>query len=1227
MMQIPFYIRALVLSTLVAVAACSNSTATAGGGADANSVAQDSDGTLLFEISDEIIEPADSGADLAAPVDVDAAGDATDAGPEVSIDAGCSEAGCACTENAGCNTGFCLEVDGSKQCAALCDGGCAKGFTCSQLSGSGGDVVNICTPTFPRLCEPCQADSDCNNVLGGADNRCVGYWDPAGSLLGHFCGAPCGDNSQCSTGFTCSDKTSVGGVKSKQCTRIDLVCSCDQRATKNGLTTACSNVNGAGSCNGTRSCSANGLSACDAPSAVSETCNLIDDDCDGQTDELSPGLCDDNSACTYDNCFSGQCQHPSKPGACDDGNACTSSDSCDNGVCKGEGVVCDDKNPCTVDSCDPILGCVAKAASGAACSDGNICTSGDACQDGACLPGAPTTCDDGNLCTTDSCDSKSGCVLNNNALQCSDGDACTLGDTCKGGLCVGNSKTPCSDGNPCTDDSCDANQGCLFSNNVAACSDNNACTLGDSCQGGSCQPGSAKACDDKNPCTNDSCDPKDGCQVQANSQPCSDANVCTEGDVCVGGTCQSGQAKNCDDGNPCTTDVCDSGKGCTMISNSENCTDNNVCSEGDQCQGGKCQAGKVKNCDDGNPCTDDACDPVSGCTHGNNAAPCNDKSVCTNGDNCSGSACVPGPSISCDDGNPCTDDSCDAIKGCQHINNTALCTDNNTCTTGDSCKEGVCTPSGASQCDDGNPCTTETCDVQKGCQSANNTAPCSDGSVCTIGDTCAVGSCAPGISVSCDDTNPCTNDSCDAAKGCQHAGNIAPCSDNNVCTAGDSCQGGSCASGQLLNCDDGNVCTDDSCDSIKGCQHSNNVASCTDGNVCSAGDQCVGGSCKAGAPLACSDGNPCTDDSCDAAKGCVFTNNTANCDDKNGCTGGDVCSGGQCQGSSGCDANAQCTPGAQSVSCVCKAGFAGNGFQCLDVNECNTGAFSCPTNTVCSNTVGSYTCVCAANYADCDGNKVNGCEVSLLSDVSNCNVCGNKCGAVTNGIAGCNAGKCGIGSCNAGFGDCNNAAADGCEINKNTDANNCNGCGAVCPAIAGGVAGCSAGKCGVGSCNSPFADCDSSAANGCEINTSNDINNCTGCGVVCSGTCANSVCTPSGQTLSNQIAYGAFYYATLDNVPASTPLGGWANNCQTTPIAMPLGWSVAPVDAGVIATIVAPNNFSTHCILFSDGTSYGVQNYSGGANCGCSANQCLQQSGNTYWTSSCNRRIMIRRPK
>lgn len=45
---------------------------------------------------------------------------------------------------------------------------------------------------------------------------------------------------------------------------------------------------------------------------------------------------------------------------------------------------------------------------------------------------------------------------------------------------------------------------------------------------------------------------------------------------------------------------------------------------------------------------------------------CDDGSVCTTSDVCSGSACLGGLPLNCDDAQPCTTDSCDALLGCQN---------------------------------------------------------------------------------------------------------------------------------------------------------------------------------------------------------------------------------------------------------------------------------------------------------------------------------------------------------------------------------------------------------------------------------------------------------------------------------------------------------------------------------------------------------------------------------
>jgi hypothetical protein len=130
-----------------------------------------------------------------------------------------------------------------------------------------------------------------------------------------------------------------------------------------------------------------------------------------------------------------------------------------------------------------------------------------------------------------------------------------------------------------------------------------------------CTGGKTLECGDDNPCTDDSCDPVLGCRHTNNTAACSDANACTSGDQCSGGTCHGGLPRDCEDGNPCTTNGCDPATGCTRVDNGNACDDGNACTTDDVCGGGLCRAGVPALCDDGNPCTSDSCNPVSGCTY------------------------------------------------------------------------------------------------------------------------------------------------------------------------------------------------------------------------------------------------------------------------------------------------------------------------------------------------------------------------------------------------------------------------------------------------------------------------------------------------------------------------------------------------------------------------------------------------------------------------------------
>ncbi len=164
-----------------------------------------------------------------------------------------------------------------------------------------------------------------------------------------------------------------------------------------------------------------------------------------------------------------------------------------------------------------------------------------------------------------------------------------------------------------TELACPGAKGCECSLD-ADCDDQNPCTTLQVCAKSQCTAGAPALCDDGDPCTVDSCALPDGCTaVVVNDMGCSDGDNCTVGEKCTDGKCMGGKAKNCDDGNLCTDDSCTKKFGCTAAHNKLKCADGNSCIEISYCAFGGCQQGKFKGCDDGEICTYEFCDPVKGC--------------------------------------------------------------------------------------------------------------------------------------------------------------------------------------------------------------------------------------------------------------------------------------------------------------------------------------------------------------------------------------------------------------------------------------------------------------------------------------------------------------------------------------------------------------------------------------------------------------------------------------
>lgn len=146
---------------------------------------------------------------------------------------------------------------------------------------------------------------------------------------------------------------------------------------------------------------------------------------------------------------------------------------------------------------------------------------------------------------------------------------------------------------------------------------------------------------------------------------------------------------------------------------------------------------------------------------------------------------------------------------------------------------------------------------------------------------------------------------------------------------------------------------------------------------------------------------------------------------------------------------------------------------------------------------------CEDGYGNCDGDVTNGCESVLASSPQNCGTCGVRCASI-GGSASCVGGRCQL-RCESGRGDCDGRPENGCETDLNVASEHCGVCGNRCPTRPNaGFPACIGSVCSFNGCLTPFANCDGQVNNGCEVNFSNDGNNCGGCDTRCSARVANA---------------------------------------------------------------------------------------------------------------------------
>ncbi|UJR82855.1 hypothetical protein [Sandaracinus amylolyticus] len=532
---------------------------------------------------------------------------------------------------------------------------------------------------------------------------------------------------------------------------------------------------------------------CDDPARV-----CVERD-DGLACVCRPGTVEREGACVApDACSADTCSHH---GTCDDASGapiCACERGYDELDCSGcaDGFHDDGAGGCTDQACEPDpcpadRRCIASP-EGARCE----CPAGTHDDDGACVP--DTTCLPTSCNGHGSCDDASG----RPSCACEEG---WIGASCDG--CDEASGFHDDGAGGCTMDPCLPNPCTAPSQSVCAvieggeiecrCDpgfhlEGGACVIDETCEASSCgDHGTCAVVDGRIVCTCETGWTGDACDACDDGYHDDGAGGCTT-DVCLPNPCTAPSQSVCIDEGGTARCECDPGYhsdgvgGCT----DDPCVPSPCAAMGMACRvvGGSAECYEPP-CDDDNPCTVDAFDGAR-CTH----APRPDGSscsttLCVRDQECSAGVCGGGTSVTCDDGNPCTRDSCDAITGCRAANDDTLVPSDGFACTRDRCSAGarVHTPDDVA-CDDGRWCTgTATCQPS---------APSADASGCVVANVpTPPGPDGPCLRFVCNDTTR------SFTRVTSTVG--ASCDDTLACTTSDRCTtSGACAGTPTTSCGD-----------------------------------------------------------------------------------------------------------------------------------------------------------------------------------------------------------------------------------------------------------------------------------------------------------------------------------------------------------------------------------------------------------------------------------------
>lgn len=798
-----------------------------------------------------------------------------------------------CTADACVGGGSCSNTPTANTSTVCHNGNVHYQDSCGNIGG----LLGSCDDGKPCTADSC-ANSQCyHNAQANTGQVCSGgnvHWTDSCGAIGSLAKA-CDDGNGCTTdgcaGSSCYNNATPD--TQKICFENDLYFadSCGNRAAKlaecddaNPCTIDACDAAG-GTCQHTEDEVICPKPCVNPPTAKCFDNNVILVDCKNNT--VGTQSCDDGNVCTLDGCVDGGCKHdpvttncacnPALTTTCQS-NALVQLDACGN--LKATIDLCDDGNVCTIDQCDDqakVCQYIVKECPVDCVPDGVVCQGNKLFEIDTCKNLKEfDNCDDGKVCTIDAC-SEGACIhVQSNDPTCNPNCGVVTKMGCEGNLVVG------------IDD-------CGNKLETTSCNDGNECTV-DGCADGACTHTAILA------------PPLCGCE--ASSTVVCDANTLVTKDACgnVTGTV------SCNDGDACTVDACDAETG--ICQHDDQCCDashelETACQDGvlmltDTC-GNVLEVKEV--CSDGDECTTDSC-VMDACVY---EAPggkfvttiCNDEGDLYWVDGCGRTSEL---AEDCDDGKDCTTDTCDAGLGtCIHLplEGDDICCEKEVekvCVDGDVYWRDSCNNMGnlAESCLDGNVCTQDSCAAGECVSTAaplpecppcapHATTACLGDAVVWVDGCDALGE----IIATCDDTDPCTIDTCDSKSAkCVHIPSsgctpICTAEAAPVCLDGHLMWVDSCgkAQGLATNCEDGNPCTVDGCPTGgDACNHvpaESKECGCgaASKTFCNGSDIVWLDGCgeEVAVAMACDDDDPCTDDGCNVVTTMCEYTTSADC--------------------------------------------------------------------------------------------------------------------------------------------------------------------------------------------------------------------------------------------------------------------------------------------------------------------------------------------------------------